>query len=145
MSFNITTEQKAPCCMSAPLLHANNRKAGIKADMTLACKSAAEDARDVASLSSSSMFFRLPLLMLNRRCFSQLEDFNFPAGLLLVWSVCPETVTAAGAAVPSEASLRAPVDADNPRRRCLAACIWHWLQPFLWKALPEATLGPPRC
>jgi len=94
---------------------------------TLACKSAAEDARDVASLSSSSMFFKLPLLMLNRRCFSQLEDFCFAAGLLLGWSVCPETVAAAGAAVPSEASLRAPVDADSPRRRCLAACRWHWL------------------
>ena len=100
-----------------------SNEAGIKVDMTLACKSAAEDARDVASLSSSSMFFKLPLLMLNRRCFSQLEDFCFPAGLLLVRSVCPETVAAAGAAVPSEASLRAPVDADNPRRRCLAACI----------------------
>ena len=102
------------------------------------------------------MFFKLPLLMLNRRCFSQLEDFCFPAGLLLRWSVCPETVAAAEAAVPSEASLRAPVDADKPRRRCLAACIWHWLQPvfcesFLFVKRFQDTLwvfgslGPARC
>lgn len=119
---------------------ANSCKANVTADMTLACKSAAEDARDVASLSSSSMFFKLPLLMLNRRCFNQLEDFCFPAGLLLACSVWPETVAAAGAAAPSEASLRAPVDADNPRRRCLAACTWHWLQPFVLESSPGKDL-----
>ncbi len=47
-----------------------------------------------------------------------------PAGLLLAGSCGPPAVDAdADAAAPSEASLRAPLDADRPRRRCLAACM----------------------